>query len=130
MTAIEAIRAALVAALQDHAPLGAAVNGIYHAEVGRATPPYVSVAEPLAVDWSTKTAAGRELRLLVQIHDEPERAERLDRLAGEAEAAIEAMPRDLEGWRIASLVFLRAQTLRGEGPWVAAIEYRARILES
>ena len=130
MTAIEAVRAGLVAALQEHAPLREAVNGIYHGEIKRATPPYVTVAEPLAVDWSTKTEAGRELRLFVQVHEEPERSERLDRLSGEVEAAIERMGRDLDGWRVASLVFLRAHTMRGEGPWVAAIEYRARVLEA
>lgn len=128
MTAAEAAKAALVAALKGHAPLADALNGVHAIPPVRATPPYAVVGEAAGSDWSTKTEAGRELRLAVTIHDEPERTGRLDRLAGEAEAAIEAMARDLPGWRVASLVFLRGRVLRGEGPWAATIEYRARLL--
>jgi hypothetical protein len=42
------------------------------------------------------------------------------------------MPRGLgEGWRIASLVFVRGRKVReGEGRWVAVSEYRVRMLRS
>lgn len=128
MIAQEATKVALIAALEGHAPLAGALNGIYATPPVRATPPYLVVGEVLAADWSTKTEAGRELRLAVTIHEEAGRAERFDGLMAGAEAAIAAMDRDPPGWRIASLVFLRARVVRGEGPWAGLIEYRARLL--
>ena len=44
-------------------------------------------------------------------------------------AAIEAMPRGLSGWRVASIAFVRSQAV-SERPcaWAAAVEYRVRVL--
>lgn len=55
---------------------------------------------------------------------------RLRELAGQVDAAVEDLPRDLgEGWRIASLVPVRSRIVReGEGLWAGTNEYRVRML--
>ena len=128
MSAQEALAGAVLAALEAHAPLAEALNGVHAAPPVRATPPWALVGEMIVQDWSTKTEAGRDIRFRVAIFEEAERAGRLGGLMAGAESAIEAMERDLAGWRIASLVFQRARIVRGEGPWRAEVEYRARML--
>ena len=124
------VRGAMAAALRGDATLAAVLNGVFEGPAVRASAPFAEVAEALASDWSTKDARGRELRVAVMLRDAGERAERLATLVDAAERAIEAMPRDLDGWRVASLTFLRSRTT-GEGPgrWLAVVEYRVRVLE-
>lgn len=126
-----AVRAAIVAALREDAALGATLNGVFDGPGVRASAPYAEVGDGLATDWGTKDARGRELRIAVTIRDLAETPARLGALVDAAERAIEGSARDLDGWRVASLAFVRARTA-GEGPgkWVAVIEYRARVLET
>ncbi|WP_419826077.1 DUF3168 domain-containing protein [Sphingomonas sp.] len=123
MNAADAGQRALVAALRgagiavyDGPPLGAAY-------------PYAAISEGSATDWSTKDARGRELRLSFAIWDDGGSAARLHALAAAAEDAVEAMPRDLPGYRVASLVLLRSRIVRDpDGPWAARLDYRVRML--
>lgn len=123
----DAVRGAVATALRADARL----NGVYLGPAVRASPPFAEVAEAISVDWSTKDARGRELRVAVLLRDLGETPARLAALADTAERAIEAMPRDLDGWRVASLSFVRSRTV-GEAPgrWLTAIEYRVRVLET
>ena len=47
-------------------------NGVFLERPARATPPYFVLGELLSADWGVKGAAGREVRLLVRVHDEGE----------------------------------------------------------
>jgi hypothetical protein len=48
---------------------------------------------------------------------------------GHVDYALLAIPRDLPGWRIASLVFLRSMVVRDPaGPWAGLVEHRVRLL--
>ena len=119
------VQQALVAAL---AALD--VTGVYEGAPPRAGFPYVAIGDPVSSDWSSKSARGREHRLAVTIWDDGRTPARLHGLMAAAEDAIEALPRDLPGHRVASLVFLRARIARdGDGPWGGMIEYRARTME-
>lgn len=131
MSAQARLQAALTAALGEHAPLGA-LTGVFDAPPVRAALPYAVVGEAVLSDWGTKDAIGREARIAVLLHDGGERPARLRLLAGATETAIEAMPRDLgEGWRIASLAFVRSRIVpNGAGRWIASSEYRVRMLRS
>jgi Protein of unknown function (DUF3168) len=127
--AIQALQTAAVSVLEAHPVLGAELAGIYDGPPPRAAFPYLSVADGIAADWSTKTAAGREIRLALTIWDDGEEASRLSSLMGHVEDAIAAMPRDLPGWRIASVVFLRSIVVRDvAGPWAGLVEHRVRML--
>lgn len=125
MSAESVVQAALVAALKGNTGL----NGVFEGPPVKATPPYAEIGETLSGDWSVKDRDGRELRLAVTIRDAAETPTRVQALAAAAGAAIEALPRDLDGWRIASLVFVRMRLLRpAPGRWSAVIEYRVRML--
>ena len=124
-----AVQTAAVAALQAHPVLSAELTGIYDGPPPHAALPYISVAEGLVSDWSTKTATGREIRLALTVWDDGEEASRLHILMGHAEDAVAAMARDLLGWRVASNVFLRSLVVRdAAGPWAGLIEFRVRVL--
>lgn len=129
MSAQAQLQAALTAALGGHAPLGV-LTGVFDAPPVRAALPYAVVGEAVLSDWGTKDAIGREARIAVLLHDGGERPARLRLLAGATETAIETMPRDLgEGWRIASLAFVRSRIVpNGAGRWIASSEYRVRML--
>jgi Protein of unknown function (DUF3168) len=127
--AMQVLQAAAVAALEAHPVLSAAINGVYDGPPPRSTFPYISIADGLMSDWSTKTAVGREIRLALTVWDGGEEASRLSSLIGHVEDAIAALPRDLPGWCIASNVFLRSIIARdAAGPWAGLVEYRTRML--
>lgn len=130
MSARELLQAAFRAALEGHTPLAGEVTAIFDAPPLRGLRPYALVEEAVLTDWGTKDMAGREARIAVTLFDSGERPARLRLLAGEVEAAIEAVPRAIgDGWRIASLAFVRGRTLReGDGRWASASEYRVRML--
>ena len=127
--AVHAVQTAVIAALEAHPVLSAELSGIYDGAPPRAAFPYISVADGLVTDWSTKTASGREVRMAVTIWDDGEEASSLPVLMGHAGDSIAAMARDLTGWRVASNVFLRSIILRdAAGPWAGLVEHRIRIL--
>jgi Protein of unknown function (DUF3168) len=127
--AMQILQEAAVSALEAHPVLTAELTGIYDGPPPRAAFPYISVADGIISDWSTKTAPGREIRLALTVWDDGEEASRLHSLMGHVEDAIAAMPRDLSGWRVASLVFLRSIVVRDPaGPWAGLVEHRVRML--
>ncbi|MEP7350525.1 MAG: DUF3168 domain-containing protein [Sphingorhabdus sp.] len=127
--AVSAVQIAAILALQAHPALSAVLTGIYDGPPPRAAFPYISVADGLVGDWSTKTAQGREIRLALTVWDDGEQASRLHSLMSHVEDAIAAMARDLPGWRVASNVFLRSLVVRDPaGPWAGLVEHRLRIL--
>lgn len=128
--AAEALQAALVAALQGHAPIASVVSGIYDGPPARAAWPYVVIDDGSTSDWSHKSGRGREHRIGIIIWDDGEVPTRLYGLMDEAQAAIEAMPGDLGGHALASMAFMRSRVVRDpDGPWGGFVQYRARTLE-
>lgn len=129
MSAEIVVQAAVLAALRGSAVLAAGANGVFAGAPVKASVPYVELGELLAVDWGTKTAAGRELRVLATVRDAGESAVRAQGLAGAVGVAIEGLARDLGGWRVAGVVFLRSRVLRERGGgWAVAVEYRVRMM--
>lgn len=127
--AVQAVQAAAVAALSAHPVLAAQLTGIYDGPPPRAAFPYVAVTDGVTSDWSTKTQKGREIRLAFTVWDDGEAATRLADLMGHVDDALLAIPRDLSGWRIATVVFLRSMIVRDPaGPWAGLVEHRVRLL--
>jgi hypothetical protein len=128
-SAMHTLQAAAVAALTAHPVLANALTGVYDGPPPRAAFPYVAINDGIASDWSTKTDAGREIRLALTVWDDGESTTRLSNLMSHVEDAVLAIPRDLPNWRIASLVFLRSMVVRDPaGPWAGLVEYRVRLL--
>ncbi|HEX8640091.1 MAG TPA: DUF3168 domain-containing protein [Allosphingosinicella sp.] len=125
MTAGEALTAKAVAALEGVA----ALNGRYAGPPVQAAFPYATVEASPETDWSHKSGIGREVRLAVTVRDRGEQPARLRRIAEEVEAALAAIGGSADGWRIVSLLFVRSRTVaQGERKWLAALDYRARML--
>jgi Protein of unknown function (DUF3168) len=127
--AVQAVQTAAISALQAHPALALALTGVYDGPPPRAGFPYILVGDGVSSDWSTKTAIGREIRLALTVWDDGEEATRLHTLIGHVEDAIAGVARDVPGWRVASLVFLRSMIVRdAAGPWAGLVEYRIRVL--
>lgn len=129
MSAEGAVHAAIVAALRGSEAFAGMVNHVFEGPPVKASRPYAEVQPLIAINWSTKDAIGRELRPAVTIRDAGESPARLHALIGAACEAIEACPRDLGGWRVASLAFVRSRMLReAPGQWATTVEFRVRVL--
>ena len=129
--AAEAVQTALVAALNDSSAIATLASGVFDGPPARAAWPYLVIDDGATRDWSHKTARGREHRIGVTVWDDGSSPGRIKMLAGEVEAAIEAMPVDLDGHRLVSLVHVQTRMTRDpDGPWAASVTYRARTLEA
>ena len=127
--AVRVVQTAIVSALEAHPAIAAAYCSVYDGPEPHAVFPYISVTDGLVTDWSTKTATGREFRMALTVWDESEDAARLHDLMGHVEDAVAALPRDLPGWRVASIAFVRSLVVRdAAGPWAGLVEYRMRVL--
>jgi len=119
------LQAALVAALAGVA------NGVFDGPPADAVLPYLSIEGGLTTDWSTKSARGREHRIGITVREENARAARLRGLLDAVAEAIEALPAELPGHRIASIAFLKEDIVRSDTePWAGTIRYRVRTLET
>lgn len=128
--AAEAVQAAVVAALEAHAPIAGLVSGIFEGAPVRAAWPYVVIDDGATNDWSHKSGRGREHRIGLIVWDDGDSPARLHGLMAEVEAAIEGIDAALDGHRLASLVFLGSRVVRDpDGPWAGFVRYRARTLE-
>jgi hypothetical protein len=124
MSAGETLQAAALAAVR-HVP---GLSGAFPGEPIQAAYPHAIVAAELEIDWSHKSGSGREVRLVLILRDEGERAERLRTIGGAAEAAVQSID-TVEGWQIVNLQFLRSRMVReARGRWAMVTEYRARML--
>lgn len=130
MSAESVLQAALLAVLRGDATLSAGLNGVFEGPAVKASLPFAELGPLLSVDWGTKTAAGREVRISVTVHAAGETGAVVQMPADAVGAAIERLPRALTGWRVASVVFVRLRMLPGgAGQWAAVIEYRVRMME-
>ena len=124
-----AVQLALVSALRASPALAGV--GVFDGPSPRAPFPYISVADGLVTDWSTKTELGRDIRIALTIWDDGEEPARLHALMHNVGAAVAGLPRDLDGWRVASIAFLRSLVARDPaGPWAGLVEHRVRVLET
>lgn len=125
MSAESVVHSAVLAAARGVAGL----NGVFPGPTVKATLPYAELGEVLGGDWSVKDRVGRELRLIVTVRDAGDSPARAQALAGRIGAGIEALPRDLGGWCVASVVLVRSRFgAAAAGRWNASVEYRVRVL--
>lgn len=123
MSAGGVLQAAVITGLAD-----AGLNGVFDGPPARAAYPYATVDAGGEIDWSHKTAVGREVAVAVTVWDD--QPGRLHALAEAVEQRIAAVT-EVEKWQLVSLRFVRRRTIRDvAGPWAAAIDFRARLLAS
>ena len=124
-----AFRAALLAWLAADPVLAAGLNAIVEEAPLRTSPPWLGIVASASADFSHKTGMGREARVALELQtlgDDPGEAAAL---VGAIEARLAALPSQQDGFRIASLAFLRARAeQRGEARRAVLLEYRARLI--
>lgn len=131
MSALTVLHDAMLAALRQSPGFGGVLNGVFVGPAVKATTPYAELGELLVGDWGAKDLRGYELRPIILIRDATDTPARLHDLIAAADAAMAALPRDLAGWRIASLVLVRQRIARiGAGLWEASADYRVRMIET
>lgn len=124
-------RAALIDWLASDAALGAALNAVVEEAPSRVALPWLALTTSASTNWGTKTLAGREIRVALELNFRSD-----DPLGGAAlvaaiEARVESLPYDqtASGFRIASLAMLKARAeQRGDALRVVVLEYRARVM--
>jgi hypothetical protein len=125
-----ALRGALLAWLRADPALGA-LNLVAEEAPVTASLPWLGIAASASADWSAKEVRGREIRVALELHcrgDDPLAAAALVRAL---EARIEALPRNQDGFSIASTLFLRARAeQRANNTRSVLLEYRFRALEN
>jgi len=128
--AVAAVQAALLAALKAHPVLSTRVTGLYDGPPPRAAYPYIVVSDSVAIDFSSKTARGRDISLVVTLWDEARGPHMMHDTMSLIEDAVQAIPTALGGWQVASLNFVRSRLLRtASGPWSGLVEHRVRVIE-
>ncbi len=123
------LRAALLDHLRADPAIASALNIVDEAEVERASTPWLALVASAAIDWSTKTHAGREVRVAFELRlhgDDPATGAGI---AAVIDARVLALPAQQPGFRVASAHFLRGRAERGANNARAHLrEYRFRLL--
>ena len=120
------LRAALLDHLRADPALMDAINLVDEAEVERASPPWLALVASASTDWGTKTEAGREVRIALEL-----RLHGDDPASGGVDARTLALPAQQSGFRVVSAAFLRGRAERRANNARAILrEYRFRLLAS
>ncbi|QWC58338.1 DUF3168 domain-containing protein [Erythrobacter sp. 3-20A1M] len=126
-----ALRAALIDWLASDPALTDHLNIVAEEAIVRATPPWLALVASASTDWSTKTQAGRELRVALELHTRGNDPAGDGPLVDAIERRIEALPRAQSGFAIASIAFLRARAeRRADNARGTLLEYRMRCLST
>lgn len=124
-------RAVLIDWLASDPALSGVLNAIVEEAPSRTALPWLALAASASSDWSNKSAAGREIRVALELHYRGDDPLAESALVAAIERRVESLPADQTpaGFRIASLTFLRARAeQRGEARRALLLEYQARVL--
>jgi len=127
MNAGHCVRDALVAAITKRRELQG-ISGLT-GEAGASVLPQISVTISETGDWSTKTALGRDVRLLTSIRVARGQRQRLPTITNAIEVEGAALGGVLGAWSVASAQLVRTRTVDTvDGTITAQIEHRVRVL--
>ena len=103
------------------------LTGVYDGPPARAAYPYVALDATTETDWSHKNGGGREVLVAITLWDD--QPVRLHLLADRVETQLQSLSSTPE-WQLVTMRLVRRRVLRDvAGPWAAAIDFRARMLE-
>lgn len=123
------VRAALLDWLAADPALSGELNAIVEEAPSRTSLPWLAVAASASQDWSTKTQAGREVRVALELHCRGDRPDAAAGLVAAIEQRMASLPSAQAGFAVITAQFLRARAeQRGESRRAILIEYRFRVL--
>lgn len=112
-------------------PALAALNGIGEESPVSASPPWLGIAASASVDFGTKDATGREVRIAFELSSRGDDIATDGALVAAIDKRISALPQVQDGFHIASITFLRGRTERRPKALRATLlEYRFRLIET
>lgn len=115
--------------LRGDAFLAATLNAIEEESPVAATAPWLGIAASGAIDWSTKTLGGREVRVALELVDRTGEAGSTGFIAEAIERRIALLPDDETSFAIVATHFLRSRAeRRPRGLRAVLLEYRFRLL--
>ena len=124
------LRAALIAWLRAD-PVLAELNSITEEAPSRTSLPWLGISASASADWSTKEAAGREVRIALELHERGDDPEPEAALVWAIEERIPALPRAQNGFDVVSITFLRSRVeQRPNNLRAVLLEYRFRLLST
>ena len=123
------VRAALMAWLAESTGLAEMLSSISEEKPARPTLPWLAIAASSAVDWSTKTDTGAEVRVSLQLACRGDLPGDAAALVAALDAAVMAMPAAQAGFAIVSVRFVKSRSAQ-TGPTARAVtvDYRFRVL--
>ena len=125
-----AFRSILLAWLRADTLLSDLVNAIEEETPVAASPPHIAIAASASTDWSSKTHAGREIRLALELVGRGDDPAETGVLASRIEQRIATLAPEHAGFRIVLTQFLRSRAeRRRRGLRAVLLEYRFKILE-
>ena len=126
-----AFRAVLLAWLAADAALSGSLNAVVEEAPSRTALPWLALTASASTDWSTKTDAGRDIRVALELNYRGDDPLSEAALIAAIERRVESLPADQSaaGFRIASLMFLKGRAeQRGEARRALVLEYRVRVM--
>lgn len=125
------LRAALIAWLAADPALSGELNAVTEEAPSRTSLPWLAIATSASSDWSSKTHAGREVRVALELHCRGDQPDAAAGLVAAIEQRIDALPSAQPHFTVVSRQFLRARAeQRGESRRAVLLEYRFRILSA
>ena len=126
-----AFRAALMAWLRADPILADMLNSIEEDGPVAASPPHLALVASAGIDWSTKTARGREIRLALEFAGRGDDPAQTAVLAQRVEQRIATLAPQQAGYRIVVTQFLRSRVeRRRRGLRAVLLEYRFTLIET
>ena len=124
-------RAALMAWLRADPILADMLNSIEEDGPVAASPPHLALVASAGIDWSTKTARGREIRLALELSGRGDDPAQTAVLAQRVEQRIATLAPQQAGYRIVVTQFLRSRVeRRRRGLRAVLLEYRFTLIET
>lgn len=124
-----ALRAALIDHLASDPLIAPQLCTITEEAPARASLPWLAIVASASADWSHKTGEGREIRLALELQTRGDEPATANALVQQIENRVAAMPADQQGFRVASILFLRSRVeQRGGTTRAVLLEYRFRLL--
>lgn len=121
------LRAALIAWLSADAQLSTNLNAVTEEAPSRSSLPWLAISASAAVDWSTKTETGEEIRIALELQCRGDQAGSAGDLVAAIQRSVLALPRHQAGFTVTSILFLRSRAeQRSESTRAILLEYRFR----
>ena len=126
-----ALRQTLIDWLRFNSDLSTRVNAIEEEAPLRTSEPWLGIVASASTDWSTKTEAGCEVRVALELQVRGDLLNTGQDLLADIVDLIATIPAQQDGWRIVSNRFLRGRVeQRPDNKRAALLEFRFRLIES